>query len=238
MFDKLGKLAKRTSPDGLPSPSVYRRYRAEGQVLNHKILEAIPDRVAFQFTARALGMMGRGNTIIFDNEDETSVLMDCMLYEYKTQGKNAVERYQEEIGGETKIERELLAAMVASSTSLFRVGSISRETYSLTLCDLVNEGRTITLMDINFSQTVKSNYLLFIRPIILENFGMTSGIAFTFPSSMESELVKRWTRPQSRGSRRQQRAQSISLKRYATFFKLSKRKGIEVMYRDVESRED
>jgi hypothetical protein len=162
--------------------------------------------------------------------------MECMLYEYKTQGKNAVERYQQEIGGETKIERELLAAMVASSTSLFRVESISRKTYSLTLCDLVNKGRAITLMDINFSQTVKPNYLLFIRPITLENFSMTSGIAFTFPSGMESVLAKRWKRPQSHGSHRQRRGQSISLKRYATFFKLSKRKGIEVMYRDLESR--
>jgi len=235
VFDKLWKSARRISPGGLPSTSVYRRYRVDGKALNHKIMEATLDRAAIQHAARALGMMGRDNMVIFDSEDETSVLMDFALYEYKARGKNAVERYQEEIGGETEIERELLAAMVASSTSLFRVESVSRKTYSLSLGDLVNEDRTITLMDINFSQHVKPNYLLFLRPITLENFSMTSGIAFIFPRHLESELLKRWRGPQSRGSRhRRRRAQPTFAKRYAIFFKLSKRQGIEVVYEDVD----
>ena len=239
MFDKLLKSARRASSGGPPSVSVYRRYRVDGRALNHKIIDATLDKAATQFAARALGMMGRDNMMVFDSEDETSVLMDCALYEYKVRGKNAVERYQEEIGGETEIERELLAAMVASSTSLFRVESVSRKTYSLNLGDLVNEGRIITLMDINFSQHVKPDYLLFLRPVTLENFSMTSGIAFIFPGHMEDELLKRWRGPQSRGSRRRRRrAQPTFATRYATFFKLSKRKGIEVMYQDVDESND
>lgn len=237
MFDKLWKSARRTLPGGLPGPSVYRRYRVDGRALNHKIMGATLDKAAIQYAARALGMMGRGNVMVFDSEDETSVLMDCALYEYKARGKNAIERYQEEIGGETEIERDLLAAMVASSTSLFRVESASRKTYSLRLGDLVNEGCTITLMDINFSQHVKPDYLLFLRPITLEGFSMTSGIAFIFPGRMEDELLKRWRGSQSRGSRRRRRrAQPTSATRYATFFNLSKRKGIEVAYEDVAER--
>lgn len=236
MFDKLWKSATSVPPGGLPGPSVYRRLRIDAKALNHKIMETTLDKAAIQFTARALGMIGRDKVIVFDSEDEMSVLMDCALYEYKVRGKNAIERYQEEIGGETEIERELLAAMVASSTSLFRVESVSQKTYSLSLGDLVNEGHTITLMDLNFSQNVKPNYLLFIRPITLENFSMTSGIAFIFPGHMESELLKRWRGPQSRGSRRRRRAQPTSAKRYATFFKLSKRMGLKVRYEDVDER--
>lgn len=239
MFNKLWKSATSASLGGLPGPNVYRRYRVDGRALNHKIIEATLSKSAIQFAAKTLGMMGRNDTVFFDNEDETSVLMDCALYEYKSRGKNAVQRYQEEIGGETNIERELLAAMVASSTSLFRIESVSKKTYSLRLVDLVNEGHTITLMDLNFSQNVKPNYLLFIRPVTLENFSMTSGIAFIFPRHMESELLKRWQGPQSRGSRRRRRAQQpTSTTRYATFFKLSKRKGIEVMYQDVNESND
>ncbi len=220
----------------LPSASVYRRYRADGRTLAHKIVETL-NKAAIQHAGRALGMMGRDNVIFFDSEDETSVMMDFALYEYKAGGKNAVQRYQEEVGGETKIERELLAAMTASSTSLFRVESISKKTYSLSLGDLVNEGRTITLMDINFSQGAKLGYLFFFRPITLENFSMTSGIAFLFPGHQEGELLKRWKRPQSRGSRRRRRrVQSASAMRYATFFKLSKRQGIEVVYKDVTEK--
>ncbi len=235
MFDKLWKPTEIVSLSGLPGPGIYRRYRTDGRVLHHKIIDATLSKAALQFAARSLGMLGGSNVMFFDSEDETSVLMDYALYEYKPKGKNAVQQYQEEIGGETDIERELLAAMVASSTSLFRVESVSRRTYSLSLGDLVNEGHTITLMDLNFSQHVKPDYLLFIRPITLENFSMTSGIAFIFPGDMESELLKRWRGPQSRGSRRRRRrAEPTSATRYATFFKLSKRKGIEVMYQDVD----
>ena len=234
MFNEPWKSVQIMSPGDLPDPNVYRRYRVDGQALNHKIIGATLSKTAIQATARALGMMGRGNVIVFDNEGETSVLMECALYEYKVKGKNAVQRYQEEIGGETEIERELLAAMVASSTSLFRVESVSRKTYSVSLSDLVNEGHTITLMDLNFSQIVKSDYVLFLRPITLENFSMTSGIALTFPTHLESELLRQWRGSQSGGSRRRRRrALPTSMRRYATFFKLSKLKGVEVMYQDV-----
>ena len=167
---------------------------------------------------------------VYDSEDDLSVLMDYALYEYRVKGKNAVERYQEEIGGETQIERELLAAMVASSTSLFEVESVSTSTCIMRLSDLANEGRTINLMDINFSQRVTPDWLLFIRPITLENFSMTSGIAFIFPRHLKEELLKRWHRSQSR---RRRLAQSVSARRYATFFRLSKIKGIEVRYEEV-----
>ena len=235
MSNKLWESTPDVSPGGLPDPNVYRRYRVGSRGLTHKIMDVTLGKAAVQAAARALGMMGRGNAIVFDNEDDTSVLMDCALYEYKIKGKNAVQQYQQEIGGETEIERELLAAMAASSTSLFRVESVSRKTYSVSLSDLVNEGHTITLMDLYFSQDVDSDYLLFFRPITLENFSMTSGIAFIFPKHLESELLKRWRGSQSRGvRRRRRRALPTFLRRYATFFKLSKRKGVEVMYQDVD----
>jgi hypothetical protein len=195
------------------------------------------DRAAIMHAARALGMKGPGDVVVFDNEDETSILMDCALYECKTKGKNAVVRYQEEIGGETEIERELLAAMVASSTSLFRIESVSRRTSSLSLVDLVNENQVITLMDLSLSGTGTTNYLLFFRPITLESFSMTSGVAFVFPGHLESRLLAHWRELGAPGSRtKRQPPLSTSLLRYAAFFKLSKRMGVEARLEDVGAK--
>jgi hypothetical protein len=237
VFDRLRKSTGPILSGGLPSASAYRRYRVDGRVLNHKIIDASLDRAVIGHAARALGMKGPGNVLVFDDEDEASILMDCALYECKTKGKNAVMRYQEEIGGETEIERELLAAMVASSTSLFRIESVSRRTSSLSLVDLVKENQIITLMDLNLSRTGTDNYLLFFRPITLGSLRMTSGVAFVFPSHLESKLLERWRELQTHGSRnKRQQPQPTSLLRYAAFFKLSKRVGLEMRFEDVGAK--
>lgn len=235
MFDKLQKSAQSILHSGVPDASVYRRYRVEGRNLNHKIIDAMLDQKAIHEAGKSLGILGRDDILVFDNEGEMSVLMDYALYEWKVKGKNAVERYQEEIGGETEIERELLTAMVGASTSLFEIESISRATYSLELVDLIDENHTITLMDMNFSQQVMPDYLLFIRPITFENFSMTSGFSFLFPGRLEEEMIERWRKSQLSKSRRLQRRRNklpLSARRYVKFFKLSLQKGLEVRYAD------
>jgi hypothetical protein len=237
MFGGFGRSTKGTLPGGQLPVNVYRRYRVDGRELNHKIIDATLDRAAIMQAARALGMKGPGNAVYFDTEDETSILMDCALYECKTQGKNAVERYQETIGGQTEIERELLAAMVASSTSLFRIESVSRRTASLRLIDLVNEDRVLTLMDLNLSKTSRANYLVFFRRLVLDGFCMTSGVGFVFPDHLESKLLAQWRESGASGSGSKRRPRrSTSLMRYATFFKLSKQVGIELRFEDVKAK--
>jgi hypothetical protein len=208
---------------GLPSKKEYQRYRQTGRELNHKIIEATVDRETVDYAAKRLGLR-KGRQLVLDSEDDLSVLMDFALYEYRSEGKNAVERYHEEIEGSSSIEQELLEAMVTSSTSLFRVEAVSRETYSLRLCNLVSIGDEITLVDIGFSQSVVVGFLLFLRPISLENYSMTSGVVFAFPGDMENDLVREWERFAGRRSR------NASAGCYAAFFKLSKRKGIPTVY--------
>ena len=197
----------------------YRRYRKVGEELHHKIINAFVDSDILEIAARTLGL-GRNRQLVLDSEDELSVLMDFSLYEIRRQGKNLVERYQEEKGGSNRIEGELLDAMLRARTGLFKVKGIMRDKYSLELSDLVNEGRTITLMDINFSQTMANGFVVFFRPIEMADFTMTSGIAFVFRGEMEQELKRRWQRLEEKGS----------AERYARFFKLSKSRGLTTMY--------
>ena len=89
-------------------------------------------------SASLLGIVVKGSTIFFDSEDETSVLMDFALHEYRIAGKNAIETYQTETGGKNEVEKELLAGWIASSTSLFKVQAVSAIESNLTLSDVLN----------------------------------------------------------------------------------------------------
>ena len=224
MFKKLLNPMSSSSP-GLPNMKAYQRYRNAGMALNHKIIDSIPGDSALLGSAKALGMKGPGRQLILVSEDDMSVLMDYMLYEYRAKGKNAVERYQTEVGAANQMEEELLAAMLTSYTSLFKSGSVSERTTSLHLSDLLNQDNSLTLMDINFSRSCVPGLLLFIRPIILDKFSMTSGMAFVFPSQEEQFLLKRALHPRRRGQSPRE-----SAKRYQAFYKMSKRRGLEVMY--------
>src|SRR5437660_253720 len=64
----------------------YRRLRRLAAELNQKIIETVPKQ-AMHEVGRAIGILQRG-TLVFETEDETSVLMDCCLYDWIEGGKN------------------------------------------------------------------------------------------------------------------------------------------------------
>jgi len=202
----------------------YQRYRQAGKELNRKIMHTSLDDRAIQHAAKALGLLGGRRTIVAD-QDELDVLMDYALYEYHVSGKNAIERYYQEVGGANLIEQELLEAMVSSSTSLFQVSTVSKRTYSFKLNDLVNPDNSITVVDINFSHSVVPGLLIFIRPITVKGTSMTSGMAFVFPGSVQDELLRRGWR-----TGRPHSPRADAARRYVTLFKLSKRLGFQVQY--------
>ena len=68
--------------------------------LNHKIIKTIP-RQATTRSGDALGIR-RNGVLVFDNEDRTSVVMDCCLYDWYENGKNLVQRYAETQNQRTK----------------------------------------------------------------------------------------------------------------------------------------
>jgi hypothetical protein len=205
---------------GNESLKEYQRYMKIARNLNHKIIDAYLNEMIIKKAAIMLGLWQR-HLLILDSEDDLSVLMDFALYEVPQEGgKNCVERYAEEIGGINAIERDLLAAMVKAQTGLFKVRQILRDKRQIMLDDLISSGDTIILTDINFSQTLIDELVLFIRPIRTTKFTMTSGIAFVFPGELEKELTLRWKRLEWKGS----------AERYAWFFRQSKKRGFETMY--------
>ena len=202
----------------------YETYRKIGMELNHKIIDTCLDRDVLMKSARLLGIV-RGGTLIFDSEDETSVLMDFALNEYRVNNKKTIEIYREKIGWQNEIEKDILDALLSSYTSLFKVTSISEAENTLLLNDILNKKDNIKLIDIAFSKTAILGLLLFIRLIPFKDFNMTSGVSFVFPGDLEEYLLRRYKKLSKKV-----KSDSDSIKRFISFFRLNKIDGIEVRY--------
>jgi len=203
----------------------YKEYRKIGMKLNHKIMDACLSRDVVMASAELLGIL-HGETLIFESEDESSVLMDFALNDYKVDNQNTVELYKDTIGWKNDIERELLDAHLASYTSLFKVISISKKESTLLLTDLLTKEDDIQLVDINFSRSAVPGILLFTRLIPLKDFNMTSGVSFAFPGYVEQHLLRGYE-----ALSKKVKSDDEAVKRFVSFYNLSKTKGIEVQYR-------
>jgi hypothetical protein len=203
----------------------YRKYRKIGMELNHKIMDTCLAHDVIMGSAQLLGIL-HGETLIFESEDESSVLMDFALNDYPVNNQNTMKLYRDTKGWENEIEKEILDAHLVSYTSLFKVISISKEEYTLLLRDLLNAEDTIQLIDINFSRSAVPGVLLFTRIIPLKDFNMTSGVSFAFPGHLEQYLLKRY-----RVLSKKVKSDNKAVRRFVSFYKLSKTKGIEVQYK-------
>jgi hypothetical protein len=202
----------------------YKEYRKIGRELNQKIMNACLDRNVLIKSARLLGI-ARGETLVFENEEETNILMDFALHDYRINKQNTIEIYREKIGWENEIEKEILDAFISSYTSLFKIISVSEAENSLTLNDILNKTDNIKLIDIALSKTATSGLLVFIRLIPFKDFNMSAGMSFAFPADSENYLLRRY-----KILSRKVKSGSDSIKRFVSFYKLSKTQGIEVRY--------
>ena len=202
----------------------YKTYRKVGMELNHKMIDTCLDHDVLMESARLLGI-ARGDTLRFDSEDEMNVLMDFALNEYRVNNKNTIKIYLEKMGWQNEIEKDILDALLSSYTSLFKVTSISKAENTLFLNDILNKKNNIKLIDIALSKTAIPGLLLFIRLLPFRDFNMTSGMCFVFSGDLEGYLLRRYKK-----LRKKVKSDSDSIKRFISFFRLSKTDGIEVRY--------
>jgi len=202
----------------------YKTYRKTAKELNHKIMDSCLEHDVLMESARLLGIV-REDTLIFDSEDETSVLMDFALNEYKVNNKNTIEIYREKIGWQNEIEKEISDALLSSYTSLFKVASITEAENTILLNDILNKKDDIKLIDIAFSESAVPGLLLFIRLVPFKDFNMTSGVSFVFHGELENYLLRKYKKLSKKV-----KSDSDSIKRFIAFFRLNKTDGIEVRY--------
>lgn len=166
---------------------LYKRYRAIGRELNRLLLKRVPKRTLVQ-SAKKLGFRKRG-ILVFDSEDETSVLMDYCIHSYRGMGPTVVERFLAEAPyPPDSDEMTLLKAKAKARYALFTVqdaepgfGVHGKDT-------LRNE--SLFLIDVGFSQTATPGTVLATRIVRLPRFAMTAGAALPVASRILREIGK------------------------------------------------
>jgi hypothetical protein len=131
--------------------------------------------------------------------------------------KNIVNHYADEVGGSSRVERDLLTAMRTARPGLFRVIAIRPTNFQVEMEDVIERKRILKITDLGLSQSIVKDIILFFRPLELAECTMTSGVGFPFPLKMETELIEIWHKL-STGER------------YAKYFKLSRRSEISMGY--------
>jgi hypothetical protein len=104
----------------IPTPAdieQYRLLRRTNVLLNQRLTKTIP-QTAIDYVGGALGIL-RGNKIILNTEDESSVFMDCCLHDWIESGKNLVRKYAETHALDPRTEEyRVLQGMVAAQYRL------------------------------------------------------------------------------------------------------------------------
>jgi hypothetical protein len=154
--------------------SRYKHLRAVGRNLNHKMVERLSKDVLHE-GGRKLGILQKG-VLVFDSEDESSVLMDYCLYDVRQNGRNAVDQYllDSEPAPESD-EMVCLRSMKHAVYSLFIVESVIPG-FGVTVRDLLSDG-TILIADMGFGSTAQVGLIFASRLLFHEGFAMTGGAA-------------------------------------------------------------
>jgi len=171
----------------------YKRLREVRFSLNHTLVKTLDKKVLHE-AGRALGML-KGDTLVFDSMDQTSVLMDYGIYNIRRGGRNAIQRYLDEKrpspGSE---ERTALESMLQAYYSILQVVDVERGV-GVSVRDPLR-GDTGFLVDIGFSATAPKGMLLATRviPDPEGRFLSTGGAALPVTGEVLLQIEKDITR--------------------------------------------
>ena len=201
----------------------YQFHRQKLLNLHTKILQTIPGDT-IQAAARLLGLL-QGNTIVFDDEDQTGVLMDLAIYECVLGQVRVLDTYMATHAYESE-ETALLEAMADSKTSLFEVIETRPDEHQLIYQDLLNPPMgKITLTDVHLSQTTEPGLVIYTRILDVAGFTMSSGIGFPFKADLKKYLLKRHKTVMKKIP-----ADSAGVRKYVAFFKLHRSEGLTAVF--------
>ncbi len=171
--------------------SRYKHLRAVGRNLNHKLVKRLT-KDALHKGAKKLGILQNG-VMVFNSEDESSVLMDYCLYDVRRNGRNAVERYLIDSPPDLDSDEMLcLRAMQHAIYSLFVVESVERGLGVTVRDSLSNE--TILIVDMGFGSTAQPGLVFASRLLFHDGFSMTGGAALPvalLPKDQQQAVTKK-----------------------------------------------
>jgi hypothetical protein len=174
--------------------SRYKHLRKVSVKLNDKIVQTLSKEVLHE-GGKKLGILQSG-TLVFNTEDETSVLMDYCLYDVRRKGRNAVEQYLIESPPDPESdEMTCLRAMQHATYSLFIVESVERG-FGVTVRDL-RSNETLLVVDMGFGSTAQPGLLFASRLLPHDGFSVTGGAALqigVLPLDQRESVIKKLLR--------------------------------------------
>jgi len=191
-----------------------------------RIIHNYINRRIYQKAIKLLSINFDDNNVFFEFDDEISYVMDFAINDIKTRGKTLAQLYQKDIGGKSKIQNQILQAMISSYTSLFRVEKTNNTNHAITLYDLLNNNK-IKIIDYHLNMSLRKDILIFCRVLCFDGFSMTSGIEFVFPAGIEKYLLTEYEKIKKKIKR-----QPPEIVRFVAFFMLNRTDGNDVMYVD------
>ncbi len=171
--------------------SRYKHLRAVSRNLNNKLVKRL-SKDDLHKGAKKLGILQRG-VLVFNSEDESSVLMDYCLYDVRRNGRNAVEQYLIDSPPDPDSDEMVcLRAMQHAVYSLFVVESVERGLGMTVLDSLSNE--TILIVDMGFGSTAQPGLVFASRLLFHDGFSMTGGAALPvalLPKDQQQAVTKK-----------------------------------------------
>jgi hypothetical protein len=199
----------------------YQQYRGITQKLSEKVIEKFTDNQSLKVVGKLLGIT-EGTTVVLDSEEELNFVMDFSIFEYQVEGKNFVQRYQEdETAKKTEIEMEILTAQSLSYTSFFKITETDPVNATITLSDLLNNNQELKIININLSRTAYPGLLIFTRIEPFADFNAASGMYALFSEVSERSLLKKM-----KIMMRKVKSDVESVQRFVAFFKLNRKEGL------------
>jgi len=171
----------------IPDADAIRRYKHLREVavpFNTRILETA-DRNLFLDGAKDLGMF-RGKTIVFNAEDESSILMDYCLQDVRRNGQNTLERF-------------LVQTPPADSDEMLYLKAAIEATYTILSLEEMEPGRgcyvrdyfaekRFFLTDVSMSRSSTAGMAMATRIMTIEGLTITSGAGLPIPMNSPQDL--------------------------------------------------
>jgi len=152
----------------------YRQLRAIMRDLHSELLGSL-SKNTITMCGKKLGFMVDG-TLVFENEDESSVLMDYCLYEGLIEQQNTISRFMAKQPYEPRSdEMMLLDAMSRSRYSLLQVEGVAKGV-GVNCCDLLR-GDSGSIVDEGLGSTACQGVVFACHLVVLPEMSMTTGAA-------------------------------------------------------------
>lgn len=164
------------------------RYRESRKLLNN-FQQLAPDYLhddALSAASRYMGMLS-GRTIVCENEHEVAVLVDHCMYDVRSRGATAVERFVDQnIDNDGPEQQQMLRAMREARFRLLRIVRLVPAVGFFARDELWNED--LFVAEINLSRTAHVGALFAARTLDLEEFHMTTGAGLPVTAEFEPDL--------------------------------------------------